>query len=279
MEYYVATGSTGLFANCLSSEMFQLTDEERIQITKTVVDQVKGRQKVLSTGTFGYDQERNIDFIKRIHGTGTYAVIMNSNQLAMQSESDEVLKKNMDQILASTGDIPLGVYECPVPYKRLVSPQLLGWLGQTGRFAFLKDTCCNLDQIKLKLQAVEGTRLQIYNANISTGMSSIQFGAKGLASTASNFYPELIQYLAQNPNLENKESNKINTFITLMDSLIHEYYPMSAKYFMQLRGMKISTLTRTPVGHFTHQDFVKFDKLFEAFGILSEELEIEVYRF
>jgi 4-hydroxy-tetrahydrodipicolinate synthase len=173
----------------------------------------------------------------------------------------------------------LGVYECPVPYKRLVSPQLLGWLGHTGRFAFLKDTCCDLEQIKLRIEAVRGTQLQIYNANISTGMSSIQYGAKGLASTASNFYPELLQYLSQNPNLQNKESNRLNNFITHVDSLIHENYPMSAKYFMQLRGMNINTLTRTPVGQFTHQDFVKFDKLFEAFEMLSEELEIEVYRF
>jgi 4-hydroxy-tetrahydrodipicolinate synthase len=54
-EFYIATGSTGLFANCLSSEMFQLTDVERIKITKEVVDKVNGRQGVVATGIFGYD--------------------------------------------------------------------------------------------------------------------------------------------------------------------------------------------------------------------------------
>jgi 4-hydroxy-tetrahydrodipicolinate synthase len=47
VEFYITTGSTGLFANCLSSEMFQLTDEERIQVTRKVVEQVDGRQKVI----------------------------------------------------------------------------------------------------------------------------------------------------------------------------------------------------------------------------------------
>ena len=63
VEFYISTGSTGLFANCLSSEMFQLTDEERIQVTKTVVEQVDGRQKVVATGTVGYDLNKNIEVL------------------------------------------------------------------------------------------------------------------------------------------------------------------------------------------------------------------------
>ncbi|RZJ89994.1 MAG: dihydrodipicolinate synthase family protein, partial [Chryseobacterium sp.] len=30
-EIYLQAGASGLFANCLSSEMFELSDEERIQ--------------------------------------------------------------------------------------------------------------------------------------------------------------------------------------------------------------------------------------------------------
>ncbi len=119
VEFYIATGSTGLFANCLSSEMFRLTDEERIQVTKTVVEQVDGRQKVVATGTFGYDLNKNIEFIKEIYDTGVHAVILNTSQLATQAEPDAVLKKNIDRILEETGTIIFGVYECPEPYKRL----------------------------------------------------------------------------------------------------------------------------------------------------------------
>ena len=64
-EFYISTGSTGLFTNCLSGEMFELNEEERLEVTKAVVDQVNGRQPVVATGTFGYDQKKNIDFIKK----------------------------------------------------------------------------------------------------------------------------------------------------------------------------------------------------------------------
>ncbi len=276
-DFYIATGSTGLFTNCLTGEMFQLTDKERLVLTQTVVDQVGGRQPVVASGTFGYDQDRNIDFIKEIYDTGIQAVILNTNQLFTLTQEEADMKKSIEKIMAATDNIPLGVYECPIPEKRLLSPEILGWMGQTGRFVFMKDTSCNLDQIKAKIQAVEGTPLHIYNANISTGVESVLAGAKGLGSTASNFYPELLHYLAQ--TAPNEKTKKISTFITTVDVLIHECYPMSAKYFMKLRGMDIHLNCRIPSGSFSYQDFLKFDQLMTGVETLADELGISLYRF
>ncbi len=38
--------------------------------------------------------------------------------------------------------------------KRLLSPELLKWCAETEKFAFLKDTCCDLDQLEAKCKAV-----------------------------------------------------------------------------------------------------------------------------
>ena len=51
-----------------------------------------------------------------------------------------------------------------IPNKRLLSPELLSRCAATGRFGFLKDTCCDVDQIEAKLAAVEGTPLKLYTA-------------------------------------------------------------------------------------------------------------------
>lgn len=277
-EFYISTGSTGLFTNCLSGEMFELSEDERLEVTKAVVDQVNGRQPVVATGTFGYDQKKNIDFIKKISDAGASGVILNSNQLAYDSQTDDEWKANADKIITGTDGIDLGVYECPVPYKRLLTPEVTKWLGETGRFKFVKDTSCDLEDIKLKLKAVEGTPLGIYNANIATGLSSIKEGAKGFASTSSNFYPEFIKYFSESKDLESKEVNKLNAFITVFDTLIHVCYPVSAKYFLKKRGMNIDLFTRGKVDPFTYQDYVKFDQLFYVFEELADELGIDVYK-
>ena len=278
-EFYIATGSTGLFANCLSSEMFQLTDTERILVTKTVVDQVKGRQGVIATGNFDYNIKESIEFIKRIYDTGVEGVIINSGLLALETESDDVVKRNLEQILNETDTIPLGIYECPVPYKRIISVNLMKWMADSGRFQFLKSTSCNLNEIKSKLSVTNGSTVKINNANIPTSLSSLKAGAHGIASIASNFYPELITYLANYQDKEPLKIDKVNAWLTVVDNLIHQFYPMSAKYFLQKRGMNIQLNTRIPMGSFTYQDYVKFDELLKGFYLISEELEIDVYKF
>lgn len=35
-EFYLEAGAVGLFANCLSSEMYELSDEERLNVIATV---------------------------------------------------------------------------------------------------------------------------------------------------------------------------------------------------------------------------------------------------
>lgn len=63
-DFYVSTGANGLFANCYSSEMNFLSQEERVQLTKAVVDISAGRVPMISTGTFYTTTDENIDFIK-----------------------------------------------------------------------------------------------------------------------------------------------------------------------------------------------------------------------
>ena len=278
-EFYLATGASGLFANCLSSEMFQLTDQERIQITKTVVGQVNGRRRVVATGNFGFTQRETIEFIKRIYDTGVDGVIINSSLLAMEEESDDLWKKNMEEILEATGNIPLGLYECPVPYKRIIAADNMKWMAESGRFEFLKSTSCNLNEIKSKLAVTKGSKVKIHNANVPTALSSIKAGAHGIASIASNFYPELISYLVKNTESEPEKIEKLNTWLTIVDTLIHQFYPLSAKYFLHKRGTDILPNTRVPVGSFRFQDYVKFDALLKGFEIIANELHIEIHRF
>lgn len=46
IEWYVSAGATGLFAVCLSSEMYKLTPEERVRLAKHVVQRAAGRVPV-----------------------------------------------------------------------------------------------------------------------------------------------------------------------------------------------------------------------------------------
>jgi len=87
--FYIEAGANGLFANCLSSEMYQLTEQERLLITKTVVNQCAGKTPVVATGTFSRDLSTDAEFIKRIYDTGVQAVILISSMLVDPDENEE----------------------------------------------------------------------------------------------------------------------------------------------------------------------------------------------
>ena len=86
-------------------------------VTRTVVNHVQSKVPVVATGTFSRNITANGEFIRKIHGTGVQAVILITSMLVEPDESEDVLKTRLEAVMAQTADIPLGVYECPVPYR------------------------------------------------------------------------------------------------------------------------------------------------------------------
>lgn len=176
VEFYVQKGSKGLFANCLSSEMFQLTDKERLLVVRTVVKEANSQTPVVASGTFSHDIPACADFIKKIYDQGPVAVIIITNQIAAIDEDDSVFKKRVEQLLKLTGNIPLGMYECPAPYKRLLSGEMMHWLAESNRFFYHKDTSCDPVAIKKKLPIVKDSSFAFFNANTTTALYSLEEG-------------------------------------------------------------------------------------------------------
>lgn len=85
-EIYLQAGASGLFANCLSSEMFELSDKERIQAIKHVIKAANGAVPVVATGTFGGEIAKQADFIKEVSDAGVEAVIAITSLLANEGK-------------------------------------------------------------------------------------------------------------------------------------------------------------------------------------------------
>lgn len=68
-EFYLQAGAAGLFANCLSSEMFELSESERLRVIEHVLKVTNGLVPVVATGTFGGPIDQQADFVKKVHDT------------------------------------------------------------------------------------------------------------------------------------------------------------------------------------------------------------------
>lgn len=249
-EFYLEAGATGLFANCQSSEMYHLDPEERIALIKQVIQIVNGRVPVVAAGTFERSVKNQSEFIKRIHDLGTEAVILITGMLAAQEEADDLLETHVDQLLDTTGDIPLGFYECPEPYKRVLSPALLSRFVKTGRIIYHKDTSLEIDQVRQKIALTSSNEaFGLYDAYMVHAVDSLNAGAAGLSCIQGNFFPELIVWLCKHyDRAEAREQvDQVQQFFIRHMNLMHTAYPKLAKYYLQKkRGLAIDTYCRTP---------------------------------
>jgi 4-hydroxy-tetrahydrodipicolinate synthase len=260
-EYYLAAGAVGLFANCLSSEMYELSPAERLKVIDTVVKQVGGRVPVVATGTFGGNIEDMASFSKQVYELGVDAVIVLNNQFVSSNESDDQFLERIHEWLAQTPGIPFGIYECPVPYKRLVSIPVLENLLATGRLCYHKDTSLNIQEVKRKIKAGGKHVFGVYDAYIKHAVASLAAGSKGLSCIQGNYFPELIVKLCQSPT----ENEDIQDFFSANMQLMHDTYPTSAKYVLKKMGFPINLATRRKVGELSDEQMKDLDALIEAY--------------
>ncbi len=244
VDWYIDMGVDGLFASCQSSEIFHMDPEERARIARITVEQSAGRVPVVASGHTDYPLDDQVRGIEQMAATGVDAVILITNRLAGEGEPDAALLDHLGSLLSRIGkDIRLGLYECPTPYKRLLSLGVISEVAKTERFYFLKDTCCDSEQIRQKLKAIKGSNLKLYNANATTALQSLRDGAAGYSGIMANFHPELYVWLTR--HFDHPMAGLVQDALTMCSFIERQLYPVNAKYHLQaIEGLPIGITCR-----------------------------------
>jgi 4-hydroxy-tetrahydrodipicolinate synthase len=266
VRWYHDTGCHGIFAVCQSSEIFYLSEEELVAINRTVWETVQeiaaegGRKMtVVSSGHVASDIDAQAKTLCRIAQSGTDALILITNRLDLHNEGDDVWIANAEKLLTRLpADVKLGLYECPHPYKRLLTPRILRWCIETGRFAFIKDTCCDVATMKERCEILKGSGIRLFNANCQTLSASMKNGSAGYCGIMCNFHPELYVWLCENFEKDHERVEKLQQFLTLCGFTENGLpYPLTAKHHMGLSGIPTENYARN-VNPRALTDYAKF---------------------
>jgi 4-hydroxy-tetrahydrodipicolinate synthase len=258
IDWYIKHGVDGLFAVCQSSEMFCLSLEERVKVAAFVKEKAAGRVPVIASGHISDSFDDQVEELNKMAATGIDALVFITNRLAAEDESDEVLWNNLEKLLQRIPqDIPLGFYECPYPYKRIVSPEILRKCAETGRFLFLKDTSCDVGNITEKMEAIAGKGLKIYNANSATLLETLKLGTAGYSGVMANFHPELYVWLTRNAAQKPEQASGLADFLSIASLIERQLYPVNAKYYLMLEGVLTNYRCRSK----NHDEFTATNRL------------------
>ena len=168
----------------------------------------------------------------------------------INNEGDDVFIQNAEKLIKLLPEnAKLGLYECPYPYKRLLTPKILRWCLSTGRFRFIKDTCCDSAVIKERLAILNGSELKLFNANCQTLLHSLRNGGSGYCGIMANYHPSLYVWLCHNYENESENAKLLQNFFTMSGfTEVGLPYPLTAKYHMCLEGIETELSTRKPDG-------------------------------
>lgn len=247
VDWYFENGIDGIFAVCQSSEIFYLSLEERVELNRRVYQRAKSLDEdflVVSSGHVSDSFEEQVRELNAIYESGTDALILITNRLDINNEGDDVFIANAKRLIAELPkDAKLGLYECPHPYKRLVTPKILDWCLSTGRFYYMKDTCCDAAVIKERTEQLKGSHFKLLNANCQTLLESMRNGADGYCGIMCNFHPKLYAWLGKNYKSEKADLVQSVTG-TFGFTEVGLPYPLTAKYHMNLCGISTENIAR-----------------------------------
>lgn len=245
IEWYVHKGVDALFAVCQSSEMQHLSLAERVALGHFVVEKTAGRVPVIVSGHISDDIPAQIEELQAMAHTGADALVLVTNHLDPEDRGSEVFFSNLKQLLdALPPTLPLGLYECPAPYRRLLTDDEFAWCANSGRFVVLKDVSCDLDTVTRRVALAKGTPLNIINANAAIAWPAIQAGSKGFSGVFTNFHPELYVWLCHHHQRDPALANELATFLSLAAVSETLGYPKNAKIYHQRLGTFTSDFCR-----------------------------------
>jgi 4-hydroxy-tetrahydrodipicolinate synthase len=245
VDWLVSRGVAGLFAVCQSSEMFLLSLRERLALARAVVRASAGRVPVIASGHVADSAADQLEEARAMADTGIDALVLLTNRFAAQGEPDDLFKESLDRFLEGFRvDLPLGFYECPHPYKRVLSPELVAWCASTRRFAFLKDTCLDLDLMRRKREATAASGFRVFNANAATLLESLKLGLAGYSGVMANFHPELYSWLCRSWRAHREPAERLQELLGLCSAVEYQQYPVNAKYFLRAEGLPFTLRTR-----------------------------------
>jgi 4-hydroxy-tetrahydrodipicolinate synthase len=177
--------------------------------------------------------------------TGIDALVLVTNRMDPDGGGEHIFRSRLDWLLSRLpATMPLGLYECPAPYRRLLSDGELTAAAKSGRFVVLKDVSCDLDVVTRRVQLTRDAPLSIVNANAAIALDAMRAGSEGFCGVFTNFHPDLYAWLYRHKDDRDDLATDLAAFLALSSMAEPMGYPVLAKMHHQKLGTFKSARSR-----------------------------------
>jgi 4-hydroxy-tetrahydrodipicolinate synthase len=245
VDWYLDHGAQALFAVCQSSEMQHLSLAERCDLARFTVKAAAGRVPVIASGHIADAIDEQTAELQAMAKTGIDCLVLVTNRLDTANAGTDAF---FHGLAAATehlpSDLPLGLYECPAPYRRLLSDDEITRIADDPRFVILKDVSCDLETVRTRLAHTRGSNLAVNNANAAIAHAALKAGADGFCGVFTNFHPDLYRWLQDEGPSHPTLADELAVFLVLAAGAEGLGYPKLAKLYHQRLGTFTASFSR-----------------------------------
>ncbi|MGU3647126.1 dihydrodipicolinate synthase family protein [Microbacterium sp. C23T] len=136
VDYLITSGVHGLFALGSTGETAYFTDDQRVDILRTIASAAAGRVPIIA-GAIELTSARIVEISRRLVATGADAVVTTAPLYTLNSPAE--VDRHFRAVAAGI-DAPLWAYDVPVRVHSKLGLELLMSLGRDGIIAGVKDS-------------------------------------------------------------------------------------------------------------------------------------------
>lgn len=182
----IAAGVDAVFCLGTNGEFYILREEEKLEVIRIVVDEVKGRVPVYAgTGCTGTKDTIALSLKAKELGVDVLSII--SPYFAAISQKEIYLHY---KAIAKAVDLPIVMYNMPARTGNNIAPETVAELAKIRNIVGVKDSSGNWDNLKSYIHATRGMDFSVLSGNDSLILPTLREGGHGGITAVANIYPD-----------------------------------------------------------------------------------------
>lgn len=278
VDHLIEKGVSGIFPLGSNGEFHVLSNQEKMNVAKAVIEQVNGRVPVY-VGTGACSTAETIQLSKQAESLG--ADVLSVITPYFLKPTDEELIQHYTQVAASV-KIPIILYNIPKATGVNISVSVLKEMSKVDNIYGIKDSSGDLDNLKGYIEAVEGTKINVLVGSDSKILAGYRMGATGAIAGTSNLITDTLVGLDQAYRAgEFEKAQKLQQDIEELRKVL----PLGTVLSILKRAVEMAGIAEVGPARkawwFNHQqrkvphgETEVFDKEFKRFNGLVDELRL-----
>lgn len=197
-------GCHGLFVLGSNGEFFSLSNEEKVEIARIVVDEVNGQIPVYA-GTGGNSTEETIMLTRQMEEAGVTAVSVITPYFVKLTQDE--LKQHFESI-AEAVNLPIILYDIPGMTGNPLAPTTVKELSKVPNIVAIKDSSGSFDNVLKNLEA-QGPDFTVLVGTDSLILPALMAGGGGAIAATANLLPKVVVSIYEKWNAGDHEGAEL----------------------------------------------------------------------